>query len=133
MIGAVDQPATSLSANSRGDLLGILVEKFGFGTPNQGEQGAAETSGIRPAIVIVVAAIFVDVRTRREDARCGADADKQQFVAFAFSDQPFGFVHQLAKTRLARNPFRVKLPRCRAGDDADNILAPAGTLVDDRL
>ena len=105
VIGAIDEPATSLGADSRGDLLGVLVEKFGFGTPNQSEQGAAETPGIRPAIIIIVAAVFVDVRTRREDARCGADADKQQFVAFAFSDQPFGFVHQLAKTRLARDPL----------------------------
>ena len=105
VIGTIDQPASTLGADRRNDLLGILIEKFGFGASNQSKQGAAEPLGVRSAIVIVIAAVFVDVRARCEEPGRGPDANKQQFVASTFSDQRFGFVHQFAKTRLARDPL----------------------------
>jgi hypothetical protein len=61
VIGAIDQPASTLGADRRDDLLGILIKNFGFGGSNQSEQGAAKPLGIGPAIVIVIAAVFVDV------------------------------------------------------------------------
>ncbi len=70
---------------------------------------------------------------RGENSRRRADVDGHQLFAAAVVYHRFGFIDQLTEDRLAHDALRVELFRCRARDDADDIRAPLGALVDDRL
>src|SRR5262245_1861799 len=68
-----------------------------------------------------------------EESRRRADVDRHQVFAVALIDHSFGLLDQLAKTRLARDPFRIELFRRRARHDADDIGAPLAALVNNRF
>src|SRR5687767_6710458 len=133
MTGAVDEPARPVRPGAVDDLLRVLPKKSWLGAADDGEERAAQALGVGTAIVVVIAAVFVDVGARGKDARCRADADGDQFLGLAVGDHRFGFLDQLAKPALPGDALGEELPRCGTGNDTGHVRALAGALVNDRL
>src|SRR6266478_8415230 len=72
MIAAIDELISGVGSCGRDKLLRVFMEKRGFGPADDGEQWAAQSFGVGTAIVAIVLAVLVQVRTRAKDSRCGA-------------------------------------------------------------
>jgi hypothetical protein len=73
MAGAVDSPVGRAISRGVDDLLGIFVKEWRLGASDDGEQGTAYQFGVRPAVVAIIFAIFVQVAAGTENSRRGTD------------------------------------------------------------
>src|SRR5688572_16852734 len=114
-------------------LFGIFRKKRMLRAAGDGEMGAAKAAGMRPHVVVLVLAVFVDVSRGGKKRRGAARRRPEKLFAFSLGDQRFGLLHSLPELGLLGGARRIKLLGAGARDHADHVAVAARALVKERL